>query len=239
MKHNLRKESLILLILLVYVLACKKSIDQPSTPATVTVQHDTSKTAVNTTLHPYPITPVQECIYAPNYGDSIVYPQPSPSNFYIYPQSTQGLKGTYLSWPVGLIMDSTTGVINLTRSQTGQRYDVAFVQYGTTDTCISQLIVAGTAYMDSVYVLSQSDTTSAPYFNANPGIPSPCKSGKNACSFDYFDYATRQGVAIDKHTGVIDLRNTASKIFGKNPFNGATLNTTIFYMLNDNSNRAP
>src|SRR5450755_868752 len=199
MKHNLRKESLILLILLVYVLACKKSIDQPSTPATVTVQHDTSKTAVNTTLHPYPITPVQECIYAPNYGDSIVYPQPSPSNFYIYPQSTQGLKGTYLSWPVGLIMDSTTGVINLTRSQTGQRYDVAFVQYGTTDTCISQLIVAGTAYMDSVYVLSQSDTTSAPYFNANPYGPQVCVGNQGqGCNFDYNNFAHNQGIEVDQ-----------------------------------------
>jgi hypothetical protein len=201
--------------------------------------HDTTMTAVNTTVNPYPVTPTQECIYLPDYGDSIVYPQPAAGNFYIYPKNSQGIQGTYLSWPQGLIINATTGTINVTQSQTGQRYDVAFVQYGTKDTCVSQLIVAGTAYMDSIYVLPQGNPIAAPYFNANPGIPSPCKSGKNGCLFDYFDYATRQGIAIDKNTGIIDLRNTASKIFGKNPFNGETLNTTIFYMLNDNSNRAP
>ena len=84
------------------------------------------------------------------------------------PRIIREMHGTYLSWPDGLKMNAGTGAINLTKSETGQRYSVAFVKSGTTDTCMSQLIVAGAAYMDSVYVLSESDTTAKPYFNANP-----------------------------------------------------------------------
>jgi hypothetical protein len=128
----------------------------------------------------------------------------------------------------------------VTLSQTGQRYDIGFVQYGTSDTCVSQLIVAGTAYMDSIYVLAQGNPTAAPYFNANPNIPSPCQNSNwgNGCQFDYFDFAKKQGIEIDHQTGIINLQNTAKNIFGRNPVNGKTVNTTIFYKLNDNSNHA-
>ncbi len=227
MKRNLQK-GLFVLLSISFVTGCKKSLDKPNiTPtasATATL-HDSTLTAVYTTKNPYPVTPVQECIYSPNYGDSIVYPQPSSGNYYIYPQGTNGLKGKYFSWPLGLALDSNSGTINLAASQTGQRYDLAFVQYGTTDTCISQLIVAGTSYMDSVYVLSKSDTSSDPYFNANPYAPSPCqsKSGPGACQFDYNNFAKIQGVIVNKQTGFIDLQNTAKNIFGRFPFNGETI----------------
>jgi hypothetical protein len=243
MKRNLQK-GLFILLSISFVTGCKKSLEEPNiTPtafATATL-HDSTLTAVYTTQNPYPVTPVQECIYSPDYGDSIVYPQPSSGNYYIYPQGTNGLKGKYFSWPLGLALDSNSGAINITASQTGQRYDLAFVQYGTTDTCISQLIVAGTSYMDSVYVLSKSDTSSDPYFNANPYAPSPCqdKSGPGACQFDYNNFAKIQGVIVNKQTGFIDLQNTAKNIFGRFPFNGETILTTIYYKVNDNSNNAP
>jgi hypothetical protein len=139
-----------------------------------------------------------------------------------------------------LVIDSKTGAINLTTSQTGQRYDVAFVQYGTTDTCISQIIIAGTAYMDSVYTMSQSQTTAAPYFNADPGAPSPCQGSQDGpgCVFDYGNYAARQGIHVNSQTGAISLKQTVKNAFGKNPANGATINTVIFYRLNDNSHYA-
>ncbi len=239
MKHNLPRELRTVLLCMVIFTACKKTTDTlPANSATnnAAARHDTSMTAVNTTIHPYPITPVQECVYTPNYGDSIVYPQPSSGNSYVYPQNTQGIQGTYLSWPGGLVLDSNTGVINLTLSQTGERYDIAFVQYGTRDTCMSHLIVAGTAYMDSVYVLNQNNVTAAPYFNANPLTPSPCDG--NGCQFDYTKTAKKLGIEIDNETGIIDIQKTAKKVFGKNPFNGSTTNATIFYKLNDNSNNA-
>jgi len=221
-------------------ISCKKSEDAVPVNTNVSRQ-DTTLTTVNTTVHPYPVTPTQECVYLPNYGDSIVYPKPASGNFYVSPQNTQGIQGTYISWPGGLIINATTGTINVTLSQTGQRFDIGFIQYGTTDTCISQVIIAGTAYVDSIYVLAQGNPTSAPYFNANPNIPSPCQnSGKgNGCQFDYFDFAKKQGFDVNKQTGIINLQKTSNNIFGKNPINGATVNTTIFYKLNDNSNYAP
>ncbi|HEY4936661.1 MAG TPA: hypothetical protein VII44_08780, partial [Puia sp.] len=123
--------------------------------------------------------------------------------------------------------------------QTGQRYSVAFVQNGTTDTCLSQLIVAGAAYMDSVYVLSISDTAK-PYYNANPYWPPPCLTNQGeGCKFDYNNYAKNQGIVIDQKTGFIDLQKTMkNSLFGLLPINGTTVNTTIYYWLNDNSNYA-
>lgn len=242
MKQNLPKGLLFLLITATCITSCKKAVEQPGSSLIAVVQHDSTSHVINATTNPYPVTPVQECIYAPNYGDSILYPQPSAVASYAYPQNTKNVQGTYLSWPGGLVIDSKTGAINLTTSQTGQRYDVAFVQYGTTDTCISQIILAGTAYMDSVYSMAQSQTTAAPYFNADPSASSPCQGGGGqggpGCVFDYGNFAKSQGIQVNNQTGAIALQETVKKAFGRNPANGATVNTVIFYRLNDNSHFA-
>jgi hypothetical protein len=225
MKQNLHKGSLILLLTFYGAISCKKSVDQPVQNNIANVNH-TSDTTLAVQPTPYPVSPVQECNFAPDYGDSIVYAQPASGDF---------------SWPVGLSLDPKTGAIDLTKSETGQRYGVAFVKNGTTDTCLSQLIVSGASYMDSVYVLSQSDTTSKPYFNANPYGISPCQGNQGqGCQFDYNNYAHNQGIEIDQKTGFIDLKKTMKQsIFGLLPINGATVYTTIYYKLNDNSNYAP
>ena len=53
--------------------------------------HDTMMTAVYTTVNPYPVTPVLNCIYTPNYGDSIEYPQPSSLACLAGQQAQKGL----------------------------------------------------------------------------------------------------------------------------------------------------
>jgi hypothetical protein len=240
MNKLLRDGSLILLLTFFCSTACRKSAEPQSVKPVLNVTQDTVLAA--TPLVPYPVNPVQECGYAPYYGDSIVYPQPNNSgDFYVYPQNNQGTAGSYFSWPAGLSMDPGTGAIDLTQSQTGQRYAVAFVKSGTTDTCMSSLIVAGTAYEDSIYVLSQSDTTARPYFNANPYTASPCQSHQGpGCKFDYNNYAKNQGIVIDQKTGFIDLQNTMKRNpFGFFPLNGATVYTTVYYKLPDGSNNAP
>jgi hypothetical protein len=244
MKQDLHKSYYLLIAVMLSATACKKSVDPVNPDPVITTTHDTTLTTLPVPV-PYPVNPVQECDFAPNYGDSIVYPQPNSSgDFYVYPQNNQGIQGTYLSWPAGLQMDPKTGSIDLTGSETGQRYSVAFVKAGGSDTCMSQLIVAGASYMDSVYVLSQSDTTAVPYFNANPATPSPCTSGQGqggpGCVFDYNNFAHNQGIEIDQNTGYIDLQKTMAKSpFGLLPLNGTTVLTTIYYKLNDNSNNAP
>ncbi len=170
-------------------------------------------------------------------GTRLCIPSRHPGISISIRRTHRGYREHYLSWPAGLFIDANTGTINLTMSQTGQRYDIAFVQYGTKDTCISHLVVAGTAYLDSIYVVAKGNPTASPYFNANPSVPSPCHG--NGCQFDYFELAKKQGIDIDRNTGVIQLSNTLNKIFSKNPLNGTTVNTTIYYKLNDNSNNAP
>jgi hypothetical protein len=239
MKQGLLKGSLILLLTILYAVACKKS-SNPSLDSDGNIK----QVVLNTpdSIVPYPAIPLAGCDDAPFYGDSIVYPQPGTSgDYFVNPQNNQGVTGTYLSWPVGLVMDSKSGSIDLTQSETGARYSVAFVKSGTTDTCLSNLIVAGAAYMDSVYVLSESKKTAVPYFNANPFAPAPCQGGQGPeCNFDYNDYAKHQGIEIDQKTGFIDLEKTMQKSpFGILPINGTTVYTTIYYKLNDNSNFAP
>jgi|KBSMisStandDraft_5_1062788.scaffolds.fasta_scaffold00381_10 hypothetical protein len=240
MKRNPTQGSLILLLLLLFAGACKKSIDQVNPAENPAVPND-STTAV-TTATPFPVSPLAECDNAPFYGDSIVYPQPSEaSDYYVYPQNNQGVAGTYFSWPVGLQMNSSTGAINITQSETGARYAVAFVKENTTDTCMSELIVGGAAYADSVYVLSLSNKTAKPYFNADPAGPQPCVGTQGSgCVFDYNNAAHNQGIEIDQKTGFIDLQKTMEKSpFGLLPINGTTVYTTINYKLNDASNFAP
>jgi hypothetical protein len=240
MKQGLPKGSLILVFTILCAVACKKSTSPQNTDSGNNNEQHNTTLAVDS-LVPYPLTPMAECDYAPNYGDSIVFPQPSTSgDSYVYPVNNQDVSGTYLSWPDGLVMDSKSGAINLTKSETGARYSVAFVKSGTMDTCMSQLIVGGAAYMDSVYVLSESNRTAKPYFNANPNLPSVCDGNQGeGCKFDYNNYAHNQGIEIDQKTGFIDLQKTMEKSpFGLIPLNGTTVLTTIYYQLNDNSNRA-
>lgn len=250
MKKNLYPGLSISVFLLLSVLACRKTIDptktgqnQNKTTVDSTGHADSAHATVGTVNVPYPITPLLGCNYSPDYGDSIVFPQPANGQDYvIFPVNNQGVDGTYLSWPGGLVLNAQTGAIDLTKSETGARYDIGFVKVGTTDTCLSQLIIAGAAYMDSVYVLSQNEIYADPYFNANPDAPSVCSgsSGGPGCQFDYNNAAKNQGVVIDNHTGIIDLQNTMkNSLFGLLPIDGTTVNTTIYYKLDDNSNYAP
>jgi hypothetical protein len=249
MKLNLHNGSLILLITISCIAGCKKEYTTNQTtppsggnpPSGGTVQQDTTFTAP---VIPYPVSPALGCNYAPDYGDSIVYTQPTTgSDYFVFPRNNQGIKGTYMSWPQGLVMNSATGAVDLSQSDKGQRYSVGFVKEGSSDTCLSQLIVGGIAYMDSVYVLSNSDTTSKPYYDANPFAAPPClgSSGPGpGCQFDYNGYAQNQGIAVDSKTGFIDLKKTmANHPFGLLLLNGVSVTTRIYYKLNDQSNYAP
>jgi hypothetical protein len=178
----------------------------------------------------------------PIYGDTIVFPQPSGADYIIHPVNNPGA-GKYFAWPVGMILDQNTGAINLTQSQTGMRYIMGFVPAGTNDTCLSQLIIGGAAYYDSVYVFENGVTTAAPYFEANPYLPSVCANG--GCTFDVTGSAAAQKVIVDKNTGVIDLQKTLNGTllglggaFGLIPVNGQTITTTITYKINYGSNNA-
>jgi len=144
-----------------------------------------------------------------------------------------------------MVIDPNTGAINLTKSETGLKYAIGFVRDGSTDTCLSTLVVGGAAYMDSIYVIADGQTAALPYYDANPILASVCAGG--GCTFDVTGKAASQKVIVNKTTGIIDLEKTLNGsglsgvlggAFGLLPVNGSTVTTTIYYKLNDASNNA-
>jgi hypothetical protein len=198
------------------------------------------------------LVPIQ-CLNAPNYGDTIVYLQSVNGNHTVQPVNNSGVQGTYLSWPEGLDINSSTGVINVSQSETGVRYNIGFVKKGTRDTCVSKLILAGVSYIDSIHVLSLNDTLAVPIFNANPYAASICdasddsdypnggNNGNNKCKFDddATDQANAKKLRVRSISGIINLKKSlADGLFGPNPKNGESKMIKIQYRLNDNSKMA-
>lgn len=237
---------IICLILCLSVIACRKSISNSQSPTSQTTDSTTKPNqksdSVTVSEAPYPQAPVTGCSYAPNYGDTIIYPQPTTGQDYIVSPINNPGPGKYLSWPIGMVIDSITGAINVTKSETGLKYAIGFVKEGTTDTCLNYLIIGGAAYMDSVYVLGDGQTQALPYFDANPNLLSVCASG-NGCSFDVTGSAASHKVIVNTITGVIDLQKTLNGgllggAFGLLPINGSSITVPIYYRLNDPSNNA-
>jgi len=201
-------------VLTVLLIGCHKSMDE------------------EVLVVPYPLHPVMNCSYSPYYGDTLVcLPNGNGADYIVSPVNSPGA-GRYYSWPVGMIIDHYTGAINVTQSEPGMRYMVGFVKQGSTDTCLTPLIVTGMSYMDSVHVLSDSQNTSSPYFNADPNLFSACASGN--CQIDINGQVTNKNIAINKTTGVIDLQKTLDQgAFGLNPVNGDYIEVTLTYKIND------
>jgi len=242
-----------LLFLTMVPFACRKSISEtvtnppPPPPSGTDTTHTSQQPPVTQPAQtvPYPETPVSGCAYAPDYGDTLIYPQPTGSDYIVSPTNNPG-PGKYYSWPEGLVIDSLSGAINVTKSETGERYAIGFVKNGTTDTCMQTLIIGGAAYMDSIYVLANGQTKAKPYYDANPFQTPPCNgSGVSGpgCQYDVTGDAASKKIIIDNNTGEIDLQKTLNGgllggAFGLLPVNGQTVETTIYYRLNDGSNNA-
>jgi hypothetical protein len=189
--------------------------------------------------------PSSSCPLEPIYGDTIIFTQPTSGPDYIFNPVNNPGQGKYFSWPVGMVLNQNTGAIDLTASQTGMKYYIGFVKAGTTDTCLSTLIVGGASYYDSVYVLADNDSTASPYFEANPYLPNICAGG--GCTFDVNGAAAAKKVVVNKVTGVIDLQQTLQPsglagllggAFGLLPQSGSSIIVPIYYKLNDQSNQA-
>lgn len=239
---------------IVLFFACRKSLDTYNSGSYgsgsngILGQQSTDSTQIlssqDSTAVPFPTTVNYGCHKSPDYGDSIIYPQPTPplQDYLVNPLNNPG-KGTYFSWPVGLSINSATGAIDVTQSATGQRYTIGFVQNGTKDTCLTNLIIGGAAFSDSIYTFSQNQKKANPYYDANPNITSICNgSGVSGpgCSWDFNGFAKLQKVIVDNHTGVIDLEKTLNGgAFGlSKPIDGTSILVDIYYSLNDQSNMA-
>ena len=202
-------------VLSVLLIACHKSTDEPE------VQ-----------LVPFPLNPVWNCPYSPDYGDTLICtPNGNGPDYIVSPVNNPGA-GRYLSWPAGMTIDPVTGAINVSQSESGMRYLIGFVKQGTTDTCLTPLIISGMSYLDSVFVLSSGQKTSVPYFNADATVVSACISGN--CEFDMNGQAAKDKVFVNTTTGIIDLQKTLDQgAFGLTAENGDLIETTIRYRIND------
>ncbi len=142
-------------------------------------------------------------------------------------------------------MNVHTGVINLTKSAMGMRYAIGFVADGTTDACLSTLIIGGASYIDSVYVLDNDARIAEPYFDADAAPSALCdgSGGPDKCKFDLDGQLKAQRIEIDQKTGQIDLARSLNGngslggVFGPNPINGQTVYTKLYYRLQDKSNK--
>jgi len=199
----------------VLLIACHKSTDEPEV-----------------LVVPYPLHPVMNCPYAPDYGDTLICtPNGNGPDYIISPVNNPGA-GRYFSWPMGMKIDQITGAINVSQSEAGIIYMIGFVKQGSTDTCLTPLIISGMSYLDSVFVLSNGQKTSVPYFNGDVNLASACVSGN--CEFDMNGQAAKDKVFVNTTTGIIDLQKTLDQgAFGSTAENGDVVETTIRYRIND------
>jgi hypothetical protein len=262
MKRNLYLHRLAIALTIAFlVFACQKSIttvipinpvipspanhpDSLSHPdSSVVPRTDTTIAPHNPAPIPYPVVVNYTC-NGPDYGDSIIYPKPVgfQQSYIVSPINNPGA-GKYFSWPDGLSLNASTGAINVTQSETGLRYSIGFVKSGTTDTCLKTIILAGAAYTDGVYVLANGQTTASPYYNADPSLISVCSGsatpGGPGCRWDITGQAQMRRITVNNQTGVIDLQKTLNDgAFGLLLLNGASVQATLSYQLNDASNMA-
>ncbi len=252
MKSRLCTCLLLLSLLVVFIdfVACNKANRSDNDPET-----NTNETLVDSPNSSSALvnTPSQ-CPNGPSYGDSVIYLQPVNGQYTVSPVNNVGVTGTYLSWPEGLSLNKNTGVINVSKSETGVRYLVGFVKDGTHDTCINTLILGGITYLDSIYVIGNNDTLATPVFNANPLTAPVCDasddsdypdnngSGNNRCSFDNNapgQKANDQKLRVRTKNGIINLKKSLEDgVFGPNVKNGDSKIINIIYSLNDNSKKA-
>ena len=244
--------TLLSFVLLLVFVACNKSGEHNETEDQTEAEEEEVINASTLLAN----TNASTCPNAPNYGDTILFTKPkSGGDFFADPINNQGVQGTYLSWPEGLKLNRNTGSINLSQSETGVRYKIAFVKQGTTDTCVAQLIVGGMTYLDKIYAMDQNDTLAKPIFNADPFGPSICdasddtdypdnnSNGNNRCAFDDAAPGSRANdlkLRVRTKSGIINLKKSlADGIFGPFVKNGDFKLINIQYQLNDASNKAP
>ena len=246
----IRAVFLILIACAVFVISCSKD-----EPLTVEIQS-------------YPYAVLQNCPNAPSYGDSVLCGVSNGNKDYIVAPLNNSGHGEYYAWPQGLVIDKLTGEINVTQSESGVRYTIGFLDAETHTTCVTNVIVSGINYMDSIYVLSQNDTLARPFLNGDPLLSPGCAGndgddndyptrgrGNDKCEFDDDEdddngdgildepppgqSANDHKVRVRTTTGIINLKKTLSDgAFGLNPKNGDIKDVMIYYRLRDCSQKA-
>jgi hypothetical protein len=193
-----------------------------------------------------------------SYGDTIFSASIIGNERRIYPVIRPGKPGYFMASLPGLDIDSITGRINISRSESGLRYEVFYVSQAKTIIASTSITITGVDYQDRIYDLNSASPEqqfAVPIYNMSPGLPLPCASGISDCKFDETDLngdlipdiigARNSKLVIDTASGVIDLKKTLDAgIFGAPPLgnpaalNGRKKDVTIYYRLKDGNTRS-
>lgn len=165
-----------------------------------------------------------------SYGDSILYLKNNVSDNIVYPLVLK--QGRYTAFPEGIDLDEKTGAINISKSETGLRYRIAFAgDDGTKDTAV--VVLSGINYIDKYFTLSTGDHMLYPVYNGDSGVRLP------PGSFDEEAIASSSGCSIKKTSGEINVSQTMHNgFFGQKPQNGDKKEVEITYRLGDKSNHS-
>ncbi|MBS4063547.1 MAG: hypothetical protein KGZ74_03260 [Chitinophagaceae bacterium] len=192
-----------------------------------------------------------------SYGDTLFYNHSLPAdklaNIVSFPAGTV----KYKAIPLGLSLDTVTGRINVTKSESGVRYKVFAINNAGIVLDSIKLVISGVDYRDEIFVLQSTPNsydTSFPVYNARPGLALPCSGDDDdddeSCVFDETDLDNdgnddiagiiQDKLLVDKKTGTIDLEASFNAgIFGSStPVNGTQKDFLMYYRLNDASNKA-
>lgn len=170
--------------------------------------------------------------YRFGYADSILYLRSQPSDYLVSP--VQQKTGTYSAFPEGLEINERTGVINVSRSETGLRYRVDFIAEDG-QRFSTKVVVSGINYADQYYYLSANDTVVRPIYNADPLKPLPVTGS----IFDEGYLANNSGCSMATEDGKINLASSIRQgLFGTPAKFGASVEVETRYRLNDGSNKA-
>jgi len=172
---------------------------------------------------PVPVPPK----YSLSYGDSILYLKSNNGDHIVNP--VQQRNGTYTAFPEGIEIDMNTGAINISKSETGLRYRIAFTSFEG-DVSETVVLLSGVNYADHYHQIVNGDSISYALYNGNTTMPS--------AQFDIDGAARAQGLAIDPATGAINLwQSKRNGFFGTYP-NYTKKEITIKYKISDASNGA-
>jgi hypothetical protein len=192
-----------------------------------------------------------------SYGDSVFSASVVGTEKLICPVSRPSQPGYFASGP-GLDLDSITGRINVSESESGLRYRVYYLSKANQPIDSTTITISGIDYKDRIYYVASGTAEErfvAPVYNMTPSLPLPCaNAGDNpGCKFDETDLngdhipditgANSNKLIIDTATGIIDLKQSLDAgLFGPpagpNPaINGRRKDITIYYRLNDSDTR--
>ena len=181
-----------------------------------------------TPVLPPPVTPL-------SYSDSIFFLDPAGADIKASPVG--GRLGRYSGWPEGIVIDQRTGVIDVSKSETGLRYIISLVPDGQTDTLKTKITISGINYLDGFYHLSAGDSIAQPIYNGSPGLLIPGINGGSI--FDEGGGCNNLGCDVSVIDGRINLAQTVRNgVFGAVPANNDRHEFVLNYRINDHSGKA-